>query len=333
MAKKAELLEEATKLGLEVSSKNTIAEIEKMISESPDEDQTPDSTLDSKLKTQDSTPPTAKAGKRSAKALKEDEEKAEKEERKEKIKSGEIEDKPEKRGPVPKSRSKLERRGKKYQEAAKKVEKDKTYDLKEGVKLAVETSTTKFDSTVEVHIKINADPKQADQNIRGTVVLPHGTGKEVRVAVFAQVDAHADAKAAGADIIGEDDFLKQLDKEVIDFDILISTPQLMAKLGKYARILGPKGLMPNPKSGTVTPNVAEAVKKAKAGQVEFRIDAQSICHTIIGKVSFGPDKLTDNLTILLKAINDVRPASIKAAYIENISVSSSMGPGIRIKQS
>jgi len=325
MAKKAELQEQATKLGLEFTDKATIKDLEDMIGKA-EESTTSEETTEEE-------PKVAKAGKRSAKAVKEAEELAEKEDRKAKLASGEIEeDQPVKRGPVPKTRLKIERRGKNYKKAAESIDRNKIYELKEGVKLAVAGASTKFDSSLETHIKLTVDPKQADQNIRGTVVLPHGTGKEVKVAVFAPADAHKEAKDAGADIVGEDDFLKMLDKEQIDFDVLIATPQLMAKLGKYAKQLGPKGLMPNPKSGTVTPNVAEAVTKAKAGQVEFRVDSQGIVHAMVGKVSFGADKLTDNIAILIKSINEARPASVKGSYVEGISISSSMGPGIRVNQ-
>lgn len=273
----------------------------------------------------------AKAGKRSEKALKEADEKVAKEERKAKgdtTPQGEVEVKAkQKQNPT---RSRFERRGKNYRKVAELIEKGKAYSLKEALDLAIKTSVGKFDGTVELHVNLNVDPKLADQNIRGTVSLPHGTGKTLRVAAFVAADQVEAAKKAGADIAGEDDFLKLLDKEQIDFDVLISTPQLMPKLGKYARLLGPRGLMPNPKSGTVTTNVAQAVKEAKAGKVEYRVDKQSIVHQGIGKVSFGADKLYDNAKAFLDNLQAAKPASVKGALVKGITASTTMGPGIKV---
>ena len=193
------------------------------------------------------------------------------------------------KGAKPVTRPKLERRGKKYQEAFKLVEKGKIYNLKDAIELAIKTSPVKFDASIEAHVRLGVDPRQADQNIRTTLVLPNGNGKTVRVAVFAPLDVCKTAKSAGADIAEDEEFLKRLDKGVIDFDVLISTPQYMPKLGKYARLLGPKGLMPNPKAGTVTMDVEKAVKESKAGKVEYRVDKQAIVHIGLGKVSFGTD--------------------------------------------
>lgn len=276
---------------------------------------------------------TAKAGKRSAKSLKEADEKAEKEARKEAGDTTPQSTEAEahvKRGPVPVTRPKLERRGKKYREAAKAIEADKAYSLKEALELAAKTSTSKFDGSVELHVRLGVDPRHADQNIRGTVTLPHGTGKSVRVAVFAPVDQHDAAKKAGADFVGEDDLLQKLDKEELDFDVLIATPQLMAKLGKYAKLLGPKGLMPNPKSGTVSPKVADAVTQAKAGRIEFRVDKQSIVHQAVGKASFEAGKLYENAKAVMDAILAAKPASVKGSYLLAISVASTMGPGVKV---
>ena len=276
---------------------------------------------------------TAKAGKRSAKSLKEAEEKAEKEARKE---AGDTTPQdPEaadttKKGPKPITRSKLERRGKKYRKAAENIEADKLYSLKEALELAIKTSTTKFDGAVELHVKLGVDPRHADQNIRSTVTLPHGTGKTIRVAVFAPADQHEAAKKAGADYVAEDELLQKLDKEEIDFDVLIATPQLMAKLGKYARLLGPKGLMPNPKSGTVSAKVAEAVTQAKAGRVEFRVDKQGIVHQAVGKTNFDAAKLYDNAKAVMDAILAAKPNSVKGSYLLTISVASTMGPGVKV---
>ncbi len=196
--------------------------------------------------------------------------------------------------------------------------------------MVVKTSTSKFDGSVELHINLGVDPRQADQNIRATVSLPHGTGKNVRVAVFAPSDVHEAATKAGADIVGEEEFLAQLDKENINFDILVSTPQFMPKLGKYARLLGPRGLMPNPKSGTVTTNVAKAVQEAKAGRVEYRVDKQAIVHLSIGKASFGADKLADNAKAFFDSLNSVKPSSLKGGYIKAVHAASTMGPGVKV---
>lgn len=266
---------------------------------------------------------TAKAGKRSAKAIKEAEDK---------VAKGELDPSEAgiKKGPAPKTRSKLERRSKGYKKAAELVDSTMQYTLKEAAELLPKTSSVKFDASVELHVNLGVDPRQADQNIRATVALPHGTGKSIRIAVFAPADQHEAAKKAGADIVGEDEFLQQLDKEQLDFDVLIATPQLMAKLGKYARILGPRGLMPNPKSGTVTAKVADAVKEAKAGKVEFRVDKQSIIHLGVGKVSFKPEQIAENTKVVLKAIADAKPASVKGTYIQKISLATTMGPGVTI---
>lgn len=273
----------------------------------------------------------AKAGKRSEKAVKEAEALAAKEERKAKgdtTPQGDAEAAAkQKQKPT---RSRLERRGKNYRKVAELIEKGKAYNLKEALELATKTSVGKFDGTVELHINLNVDPKLADQNVRGTVSLPHGTGKTVRVAAFVASDQVEAAKKAGADIAGEEDLIAALDKEQMDFDVLISTPQLMPRLGKYARVLGPKGLMPNPKSGTVTANVAKAVKEAKAGKVEYRVDKQSIVHQGVGKVSFGPDKLYDNAKVFFDNLSANKPASIKGALIKSAVVSTTMGPGIKV---
>ncbi len=327
MAKKADLLEQAKELKLEVTEKNTIAEIEAAIEAAGKK--TEDKEVVAKREAT-----VAKAGKRSEKAIKEVEEKLEKEARKE---AGDTTPQSEeaeanmKKGPKPVTRPKLERRGKKYQEVAKKIEAGKVYSLADALKIATETSTTKFDSSVEVHVRLGVDPRQADQNIRATVSLPHGTGKTIKVAVFAPEELHADAKKAGADIVGDETFLKQLDKEVLDFDILVATPQYMPKLGKYARLLGPRGLMPNPKSGTVSADVAKAVAEAKAGRVEYRVDKQAIVHLGIGKVSFGSDKLLANARAFFDSLSAQKPSSIKGVYIQSVSVATTMGPGVKVE--
>lgn len=273
---------------------------------------------------------TAKAGKRSAKSIAEKEAKIAKEERKAAVKAGEENTKP---SVIIKPRTRLERAGKKLRKASELVDKSKEYSVKEAIELAIKTTTTKFDSTVELHVNLNVDPKQADQNIRGQLVLPSGTGKTVRIAVLAEgADADA-AKKAGADIAGTDDLFAQLDKNQVNFDLLIATPAQMAKLGKYARLLGPKGLMPNPKSGTVTPNVEKAVKEAKAGRVEYRVDSTGIIHMGVGKASFGTDKLLENVTASLSNIKGSKPASVKSGYIKSIHLTTSMGPSIKVASS
>lgn len=274
----------------------------------------------------------AKAGKRSAKAIAEKEEKIEKEARKEAAKDDEEADKKPKQ-PVKPARSRLERRSKKYRKAAEQIDKDKQYTLVEALDLATKTSTTAFDASVEMHIRLGVDPRQADQNIRDNLVLPAGTGKTVKIAVFADEDVAKEAKKAGADIAGSDDFLAQLDKGTIDFDVLIATPNVMAKLSKYARVLGPKGLMPNPKSGTVTTDVAKAIQQAKAGKVEYRVDSTGIVHLAIGKISFGTTKLKDNADAVVASIKQNKPASLKGTYVKSVVVTTSMGPGIKVQPS
>ena len=281
----------------------------------------------SKADDQTSIEVTAKAGKRSAKAIAEVEQKQAKQERKEKS----VEEPTEKPKKVQKpSRSRLERRGKKFREMAKQIDQDKSYELKEAIELAIKTSPVKFDATMELHINLNVDPRQADQNIRGMVVLPAGTGKSLRVAVFGEADEVAAAKKAGADIAAGDEFLQALDKGQLDFDILVASPKVMAKLGKYAKLLGPKGLMPNPKSGTVTTDVAKAVAEAKAGRVEFRVDSTGIIHVGFGKVSFSSDKLVQNAEAVIGAVRNAKPASIKGSYFKSGFITTSMGPSIRL---
>lgn len=320
MAKKAELLEKAKELKLEVSEKNTIAEIEKAIADSEHHE-----VREAHV---------AKAGKRSEKSLKEAEEKAEKEARKDAGDTTPQSDMAEahvKKGPKPVTRPRLERRGKSYREVAKHVENGKVYSLSEAMVVAVKTNPAKFDASVEIHVRLGVDPRQADQNIRATVSLPHGTGKTVRVAVFAPEADHAGAKKAGADIVGDDDFLKQLDKEVLDFDVLVATPQYMPKLGKYARLLGPRGLMPNPKAGTVATDVSKAVSDAKTGKVEYRVDKQAIVHLAIGKVSFGAEKLTQNAQSFFDSLQAQKPSSLKSSYVKSTAISTTMGPGIKVE--
>ena len=325
MAKKAELLERAKELNLEVSEKNTIAEIEAVIATASAVDAEAEIAVEEKT--------AAKAGKRSEKSLREAEEKAEKEARKESGDTSSQNDEEEnvKKGPAPKVRSRLERRGKSYRKVAEHVEAGKTHTLDEALEIAVKTNPAKFDASVEIHVRLGVDPRQADQNIRSTVVLPNGSGKTVRVAVFAPEGDHAAATAAGADVVGDEAFIKQLDKEELNFDVLVATPQYMPKLGKYARLLGPRGLMPNPKSGTVATDVAKAVTEAKAGKVEYRVDKQAIVHLSIGKVSFGAEKLNQNARAFFSSLQSQKPTSLKSAYVKTTSISTTMGPGIKVE--
>ena len=323
MAKKAELLEKAAELKLEVTDKNTIAEIEAAIE-----------NAGAPVPTEEKH--TAKAGKRSEKAQAEVAEKLEKEARKEagdttpQSEDGEAHSK---KGPKPTVRPRLLRRGKNYQNVAKLIEKDTVYNLASAMDLAAKTNPSKFDASVEIHVRLGVDPRQADQNIRATVSLPNGTGKTIRVAVFAPESDHAAAKAAGADIVGDEAFLKQLDKEELTFDTLIATPQYMPKLGKYARLLGPRGLMPNPKSGTVATDVAKATKEAKAGKVEYRVDKQAIIHLSVGKVSFGADKLVENAKAFFSSLQSQKPSSLKGVFVKSMSISTSQGPSIKVENS
>jgi large subunit ribosomal protein L1 len=280
-----------------------------------------------------STKSTAKAGKRSAKAVEAAEEKTAKEERKAAKDSDEIEAAESSKPKQPKkpTRSRLERSGKQYRKLAEHVEKDKVYTISEAIALALKTSPTKFDATVELHINLSVDPRHADQNIRDNLVLPAGTGKKIIVAVFADEDAAKAALAAGADIAGEDAVTKLLEKGNLSFDTLIATPTFMPKLGKYARSLGPRGLMPNPKSGTVTTDVAKAVSEAKAGRVEYRVDSTGIVHLGVGKVSFGADKLSQNIQAVFASIKNNKPASVKSAYVKAIHLTTTMGPSITVE--
>ena len=271
----------------------------------------------------------AKSGKKSKKHI--EEVKAEEERQARKAERKAEEGLVKSKGAKPITRPRIERRGKKYQEAFKLVEKGKAYSLKEAIELAIKTNPAKFDASVEVHARLGVDPRQADQNIRTTLVLPNGNGKSVRVAVFAPLDVCKTAKTAGADIAEDEEFLKQLEKGTIDFDVLISTPQYMPKLGKYARLLGPKGLMPNPKAGTVTMDVEKAVKEAKAGKVEYRVDKQAIVHIGVGKVSFGADKLLENANAFFDSLKSQKPASLKGSYVKSVFITTTMGPSIQIE--
>ena len=221
-------------------------------------------------------------------------------------------------------------KGKKYADKAALIEKP-SYPLPEAVELLTKVSTTSFDGTAEVHIKINADTTQADQLVRTTVTLPHGTGKTVRVAAFVEDDKVEEAKKAGADKVGREELIKEVEGGTIDFDIAVAQPEVMKDLGKIAKTLGQKGLMPNPKAGTVSPNIGQTVEEVKKGRIECKMDKQGIIHTVFGKVSFGADKLAENLQVLIQAIKDAKPTGIKAEYIQTVTICPSMGPSVRVQ--
>ena len=222
-------------------------------------------------------------------------------------------------------------RGKKYQESAKKIDKNALYDTDDAMKLVVDTATAKFDETVELHVKLGVDSRHADQQVRGAIVLPHGTGKTQRVLVFAKAAKADEAREAGADFVGEMDMVEKIQKENwFDFDVVVATPDMMGVVGRLGKVLGPKGLMPSPKAGTVTMDVAKAVNEIKAGKVEYRLDKTNIIHCPIGKVSFGAEKLNDNFNTLMGAIIKAKPAAAKGQYIKSCTVAATMGPGVKV---
>ncbi len=221
--------------------------------------------------------------------------------------------------------------GKKYVDALKQIDRTKQYDLSEAVDLAVKIAPAKFDETLELHVKLGVDPRHADQQVRGVVVLPNGTGKTVRVLVIAKGAKADEATAAGADYVGAEEYIEKIQKENwFDFDVMITTPDMMGLVGRMGRVLGPKGLMPNPKSGTVTMDVAKAIHDVKAGKVEYRVDKQSICHVIFGKKSFGTEKLVENATTVMDAIIKAKPAAAKGTYLKSVAIATTMGPGIKV---
>ena len=221
--------------------------------------------------------------------------------------------------------------GKKYTDSVKLVEKNKAYDPAEALALVCQTSKAKFDETIEIHVRLGVDSRHADQQVRGAVVLPNGTGKTVRTLVFAKGDKADAAKAAGADYVGEMDLVEKITKENwFEFDVVIASPDMMGVVGRLGKVLGPKGLMPNPKAGTVTPDVARAVNEAKAGKIEYRLDKTNIIHCPIGKASFGAEKLGENFTTLMDAIIKAKPAAAKGQYIKSCVIASTMGPGIKV---
>ena len=227
----------------------------------------------------------------------------------------------------------MPKRGKKYQDSAKTFNKAELYDTTEAFEIALKNAKAKFDETVEVHIKLGVDGRHADQQVRGAIVLPHGTGKTNKVLVFAKGPKAAEAKAAGADYVGAEELAQKIQTESwFDFDVVVATPDMMGVVGRLGKILGPKGLMPNPKSGTVTMDVTKALEEIKAGKVEYRLDKTNIVHTGIGKVSFGAEKLVDNFTALMDAVVKAKPAAAKGQYLKSVTVSTTMGPGVKVNQ-
>ena len=225
-------------------------------------------------------------------------------------------------------------KGKKYQDSSKLVDKTKLYDANEAIALVVQTAKAKFDETVEAHIRLGVDSRHADQQVRGAIVLPNGTGKTVRVLVIAKGDKAEEAKAAGADFVGAEEYIEKIQKENwFDFDVIVTTPNMMGLLGRLGKVLGPKGLMPNPKAGTVTMEIGKAVTEAKAGKIEYRLDKTNIIHCPIGKASFGDEKLQENFDTLLGAIIKAKPAAAKGQYIKSCVVASTMGPGVKVNYS
>ena len=225
----------------------------------------------------------------------------------------------------------MAKKGKKYVDSAKQIDRSVQYDTVEAMDLVIKTATAKFDETVELHVKLGVDSRHADQQVRGAIVLPHGTGKTARVLVFAKGDKAEEAKAAGADFVGEMDMVQKIQQENwFDYDVVVATPDMMGVVGRLGKILGPKGLMPSPKAGTVTPNVTQAIQEIKAGKVEYRLDKTNIIHCPIGKVSFGSEKLADNLNALMAAIVKAKPAAAKGTYVKSCVAASTMGPGVKL---
>ena len=221
--------------------------------------------------------------------------------------------------------------GKKYIESKKLVDKTRLYDLEEGCALCIDMAKAKFDETVELHVRLGVDSRHADQQVRGAVVLPHGTGKNVKVLAIVKGDKEKEALEAGADLVGAEEMVAKIQNEgFMDFDVLITSPDMMGLVGRLGRVLGPRGLMPNPKAGTVTPNIAQAVKEAKAGKIEYRLDKANIIHVPVGKASFGTEKLADNINTVMDAVVKAKPAAAKGQYIRSVSIATTMGPGVKL---
>lgn len=280
--------------------------------------------------TEDAEPKVvAKSGKRSAKVVRDAEAEVIRKEQAKVAKKAEV---------VPAKRvvhvpNDKKRHGKAYRAAKAKIEQGKLYDVVEAVALLKTTAVGKFDNSIEIHAALGVDPRQADQMVRASVMLPHGTGKTVRVAVIALADKHAEATEAGADLVGEADLLAKIEKGVLDFDVLVATPDMMVKLAKVAKVLGPRGLMPNPKSGTVTPNIVGAIKAVKAGKVNYRIDRQAIVHFALGKVNFEAKAIEENVRVAIDSIMKAKPSASKGIYVKSLTLTTTMGPGIKLDTS
>ncbi|MDY6064767.1 MAG: 50S ribosomal protein L1 [Finegoldia sp.] len=228
----------------------------------------------------------------------------------------------------------MAKKGKKYQESLKKIDKAQRYSLNEGINLVIDTASAKFDETVELHVKLGVDSRHADQQVRGTIVLPNGTGRTQKVLVFAKGEKAEEAKAAGADYVGAEELAEKIQKENwLDFDVAVATPDMMGVVGRIGRILGPQGLMPNPKTGTVTMDVKKAIEEIKAGKVEYRTDKYNIVHVAVGKVSFGEEKLQENINALMQALIKAKPQASKGKYIRTVTAASTMGPGVKLNPS
>ena len=224
----------------------------------------------------------------------------------------------------------MAKHGKRFRELAAKIERGRGYSPEEAIRLVKETAVAKFDTTVEAHFRLGVDPRQADQQVRGTAVLPHGTGKTIRVAVFAQGDRAREAEVAGADVVGSDDLAKRIEGGWLEFDAAIATPDMMSMVGRLGRILGPRGLMPNPRSGTVTNDIAKAIREAKGGRVEFRVDKTAVIHTVVGKASFGEQQLLENFVTLVDALVRAKPSGAKGIYIRAAHLTTTMGPSVKL---
>ncbi len=317
-----EIIEQAVETGAAIDAVE-VSEITEQVEVSESADA--DTETDAEQSEDDATEAkTTKAGKRSSKAVREADEEAERKQ----IAATKKDDEPKPR--VVHIPNPLNRHGKAYRAAAELIDKNEHYEIEKAIELVKQTAKVKFDPTVELHMNLGVDPRQADQMVRSTLVLPAGTGKKIRVAVLAPADKHAAATKAGADVVSDGDLLEQIEKGKLDFDMLVATPDMMPRLGKVARVLGPRGLMPNPKSGTVTTNVAAAVEQAKAGRVEFRIDKQAIVHLGVGKASFKPADLDINIKAAIDAILKAKPSAAKGTYVKSISLTTSMGPGIKL---
>ena len=313
---KQQLLDEVKKLGLKVEPSTKMADLREMIKQATIEPK--------KAKTEDqeeSTTAVAKAGKRSSKALREAEEETKKQAQ---AKEGPVKPKVSAKPP----RSRLERRSKKYRQVAEAIDVQRSYALGEAIDLIKKSSPVKFDASVELHLNLSVDPRQADQNIRDNLVLPAGSGRQLKIAALSEESDVA--LKAGATTAGGDELLQQIEKGNLDFDILIATPSFMPKLAKYARVLGPKGLMPNPKSGTVTNDIKKAITEAKAGKVEYRVDSAGIIHLAVGKVSFESSGLNENVMAVVNSVKANKPSSVKSNYLKSAYLTTSMGPSVRV---